>query len=154
MTTMISLKKPYADHSEILEWIDPNAKVLVYRNLHNGLWSIKQDGLVCCYSQRVILKDCECRVSLAGNARVRQEKRKNVHAVISGYVADFFEVASLLPDGEEYIPPEYWNEITYNPYKDRTFVQLFGEARVPIRRAWIIDMDSKRSPKVMGHGIS
>jgi hypothetical protein len=50
--TMISLSKPYADHSEILEWIDPNKKVLVYRNLHNGLWSIKQDGLVCCYARR------------------------------------------------------------------------------------------------------
>jgi hypothetical protein len=138
---MISLSKPYADHSEILEWIDPNKKVLCYRNLHNGLWSIKQDYIVrCyaglwsikqdyivrCYAQRVILKDCECKVSLAGNARVRDEKRKNVHAVISGYVADFFEIASLLPEGEEYIPPQYWNEITY----------------------------SERSPKVMGHGIN
>jgi len=74
--------------------------------------------------------------------------------VISGYVCDLIEIASMLPDGDQHIPSEYWNEITYNPYKDRTFVQLFGEARVPIRRAWIIDMDAKRSPHVMGHGIS
>lgn len=151
---MISLKKPYADLSEILQWIDPNKKVSVYRNLANGLWSVKQDGIVCCYAQRVILRDCICKVSLAGNARVRQEKRKGVHATINGYVADFLEIHELSTEGDNYIPPEYWNEITYNPYKDRTFVQLFGEARVPIRRAWIIDMDSKRSPKVMGHAIS
>ena len=154
MTTMKQLKKPFANESEILGWIDPNKKVLAYRNLHNGLWSIKQDGIVSCYAQRVILKDCECRVSLAGNARVRDEKRKNVHATISGYVCDFLEIHELSSEGDNYVPPEYWNEITYNPYKDRTFVQLFGEARAPIRRAWIIDMDSKRSPKVMGHGIS
>ena len=127
--------------------IDDKKPCRVYFNLHKRLFSVTQKNernnwAVVGHTNYIELKNVKFIVSEAGRQRVLREKRKNVHAFLEGLCFNG------LANG--FRP----RRITYNPYKDRTFVQLFGEARVPIRRAWIIDMDSKRSPKVMGHGIS
>ena len=69
--------------------------VEIYRNItRKGLWFSVRDrrtGLVChrfniADGSKFTLKDCSFYVSLAGNARVRREGRKNVHALIRGVV--------------------------------------------------------------------
>ena len=64
--------------------IDFDKKVYVYKNLHRGCWSVKQGGLVKAHALELNLYDCTIKVSQAGQARVRKEKRKNVHAGIKG----------------------------------------------------------------------
>jgi hypothetical protein len=57
----------------------------------------------------VVLKDCKFIVSEAGQARVRSEGKKNVHAFIEGYVVDARRSLELLDFG--------WETVYYNPYE-------------------------------------
>ena len=57
------------------------------------------------------MKDCRYLVGQAGREKVLREKRKNVHAGVSGY---YVERVPGIPDKAK--------EITYNPYKHKTFV--------------------------------
>ena len=83
------MKKPRTQKSfEIAEHIDTTKKVRVYRNLHRDCYSVKQGGIVRCHAENVTLRSCQFIVSKAGQRRVRDEKRKNVHAFIEGYVFD------------------------------------------------------------------
>ena len=99
------MSKPRVEKSrEILEYIIPTKKVRVYRNLHKKTYSVKQGSLVRCHADQVTLSDCQFIVSKAGQRRVRDERRKNVHAFIEGYVVDTREnvrrVGGTLTDGE------------------------------------------------------
>ena len=100
--------------------LDESRKVFVYKNLHKDCWSIKQDGLVKAHSDRkpIHLYSAMMKVNTKGRERVLKEKRKNVHAGISGYISH--------PD------PSFacWDDIgwwemapiTYDPYKYSSFV--------------------------------
>ena len=102
--------KPFVDTSkEVLEHIDPTKKVRVYRNLHKKCVSVKQGSLVRCHATNVVLKDCKFIVSEAGQKRVREEGKKNVHAFVEGYVADARKSLELLDFG--------WETVYYNPYE-------------------------------------
>lgn len=96
-------------------------KVFCYFNLHKKVWSVRamegpQKGKVIAHRETVYLLDASPKVSEAGRQRVISEGRKNVHAGITGYWSDAV------------IPPESLgvfmgsSAITYNPYKNRTFV--------------------------------
>lgn len=63
-------------------------KVEVYRNLNNGRLSIRdaKTKLVVGHADRVKLTDVTFHVSQAGRERVLRERRKNVHAVVRGYM--------------------------------------------------------------------
>ena len=101
--------KPFVETSkEVLEHIDPTKKVRVYRNLHKKCVSVKQGSLVRCHATNVVLKDCKFIVSEAGQTRVRNEGKKNVHAFIEGYVVDARKSLELLDFG--------WETVYYNPY--------------------------------------
>ena len=60
--------------------------VYVYFNLHKKLWSVKSRKTrhVLFHAAVVLLYDCQFKVRQAGRKRVLKEKRKNVHAGISG----------------------------------------------------------------------
>jgi hypothetical protein len=92
-----------------------NQRVMVYFNLHRGLWSIKslKTGLVIGHSNTIILRDVEPKVSEAGRQRVIKEKKKNVHAGLIGTLKSVKELKHSL---------ENFKEITYNPYKYTSFV--------------------------------
>ena len=63
---------PHVENSsQILEHINPDKPVRVYRNLHKKVISVKQDGLVCCHADNVVLQNCKFIVSKAGQKRVR-----------------------------------------------------------------------------------
>ena len=101
--------KPFCEKSkEVLQYIDKTKPVYVYRNLHKQCLSVRQDGIVKCHAENVVLMDCEFKVSLAGQKRVRDEKKKNVHAGIKGFVVDARRSLELLDFG--------WESVYYNPY--------------------------------------
>ena len=101
---------PHVENSrQVLEHVDTDKPVRVYRNLHKQVVSVKQGGLVRCHADNVVLHLCKFIVSKAGQKRVRDEKRKNVHAYIEGLVVN--------PRSTDHLLPFSWTELYYNPYK-------------------------------------
>lgn len=91
----------------------------VYYNLHKHTFSVQQCGLVVLHSDTVVLSDVEFTVRESGRQRVLMEKRKNVHAFVTGFL-------SLEP---VYLPSGY-REATYNPYLYDSFVDKETEQRI------------------------
>ncbi len=110
--------------------IDPYKPVRVYRNLHNGLFSVLQNGLVVAHMDQLCLADAKPHVNEAGRQRVIANKRKEVHAWIEGYIDNKPRPSSLL-------------EVNYNPYKREYF--WIGAEGFPIHRfiwashIWLFD---------------
>lgn len=105
---------------EVLEHIDPTKPVRVYRNLHKKCLSVKQGSLVRCHVDNVVLKDCKFIVSKAGQRRVRNEKKKNVHAFVEGFVVNAREadhVDSSVSDAALCEGKSNWQLLYYNPYE-------------------------------------
>ena len=90
--------------------IDKNKRVYVYFNLHKKIWSVRQAGKVIDHTKQIMLKDCKYLVGQAGRERVLQEKRKNVHAGVSGYVVDMIPACRTHSD------------LSYNPKWHKGFV--------------------------------
>tara|TARA_B100000902_G_scaffold371452_1_gene397497 strand:+ start:403 stop:684 length:282 start_codon:yes stop_codon:yes gene_type:complete len=90
----------------------------------------------------VVLKDCKFIISKAGQKRTRDEKRKNVHAFVEGYLADVRET-----DKQKGFT---WTESYYNPYFSDTFQER--ETGEPITEAKYVDVwvDEKNS-HIMSH---
>jgi len=97
-------------------------RVFVYFNLHKKCFSIKalegdRKGRVVAHSTTVLLEGCKFKVSEAGRQRVLREKRKNVHAGVTGVwingdrVESHYEFLSMVG-----------RQVTYNPYKYSSFV--------------------------------
>lgn len=101
-------------YDELSKLVDLSKPVEVYKNLHKGLWSIRQSGKVVAHSDYVFLKDAKFVVRPGGRARVLREKRKNVHAFVKGYVANP-AIASKVSEND-------WKDVYYNPYKHDSFV--------------------------------
>lgn len=108
--------------------IDFDKKVYVYRNLHKGCWSVKQNGLVKAHSLEMEMFSCMMKISQAGWLRVIREKRKNVHAFVHGYIHPNFIGLDFEPepiDGDRKVwtdlPEDQMREIRYNPYDRASF---------------------------------
>lgn len=104
-------------------------KVFVYYNLHKNCWSIKalegdQKNRVMAHATYVELYDTTPKVSKAGQARVRTEQRKNVHAGIVGTLRLFSKNDKFISDELDTVGSEGCKlmQVTYNPYKYDTFV--------------------------------
>ena len=115
---------------------NPKQRVNVYRNLQKKMWSVRQGGRVIFHCNRIILKDVKFFVQAAGRARVLREKRKNVHAYVSGYLSNVKEV-NKYPDNDN------WAEVTYDPYKHETFIKI--DSGNAIESADFVDMDLRYS---------
>ena len=100
--------------------IDYTKRLYVYWNLHKKTWSVRQSGKVVGHANLIHLKDCRFLVGKAGQARVRREKKKNVHAGVSGYLA--------IPP----FPSSLGCYVMYNPYKHDTFVQRDHQFPAPV----------------------
>ena len=131
------MKKPFCkNNKEILEHVDSAKPIRAYRNLHRKCISIKQDGIVRCWATNVVLENCKFIVSKAGQKRVRDEKKKNVHAYVQGALAKVRETDFLTDD---------WTESYYNHYHTDTFQDV--TTGQPITGAkfvdiWVDEMDS------------
>lgn len=73
--------KPYKNRE-----IKVGQKVEVYRNLHNGLFSLRdlETGLVIAHGEDFTIKNVVVKLSRKGQQRVKDEQRKNVHAFLVG----------------------------------------------------------------------
>lgn len=98
--------------------IDYDKRLYIYWNLHKKTWSVRQSGKIVGHSDLIFLKDCRFLVGKAGRERVRREKKKNVHAGVSGYLAMNAEFH------RQQVDRDCW--VTYNPYKHDTFIQRTG----------------------------
>jgi hypothetical protein len=108
-------------------------KVMVYYNLHKKTFSVSYDNKVILHSDYVKLGDVEFRVRTGGRNKVRTEKQKNVHAFVIGNLLEYCEYpCDNIPN------PTSNNIITYNPYKNETFV--YKEGGEPIYTAKEVDM--------------
>ena len=110
--------------------IDLNRRVYVYFNLHKLVWSVRQDGRIAEHTKYIMLKDARFLVGQAGRKKVLREKKKNVHAGISGYIVD--RVPNV---------PDFCTTVSYNPYENETFINFSNEK--PILWAPHVVMDCK-----------
>ena len=103
--------------------------VSIYRNLHNGLISIKSasSGLVLGHAQSVDIAWADFVVHEAGRQRVLKDKQKNVHAYVKGLLLN---TSGFKPYKGRSIGPVYGaldtihkaTVVSYNPYKAPHFV--------------------------------
>ena len=96
---------------------NPKGRVQVYYNLHKKCLSIRYKGKVIEHAQEITLTDARFHVQQAGRERVLKQKRKNVHAYISGKLKETFWFTQA--------PKYVWTakqRVTYNPYKHKSFV--------------------------------
>ena len=80
-------------------------KVEIYRNLHNGTFSVRRDGKVVRHIENfeiLRLTDVKFVVQPTGRAMVTCEKMKNVHAFIRGTVdkEDIYQTCDQTLSGE------------------------------------------------------
>jgi hypothetical protein len=108
-------------------------KVKVYYNLQKHTFSVTYDEKVIIYADYVKLGDVEFRVRKGGKERVRSEKSKNVHAFVIGKLLDYCEYPC-----DEIPTPSSDKVVTYNPYKNDTFV--FKNTEEPVYHAQEVDM--------------
>ena len=137
------MKKPRVEKSfQIAQHIDPTKKVRVYRNLHRDCYSVKQGGIVRCHAENVTLRSCQFIVSKAGQRRVRDEQKKNVHAFVEGYVVDTRatdqKVDGHLTDQQIENGETRWKQVYYNPYTCDTFI--WGYDASPIENSDYADL--------------
>lgn len=99
-------------------------RVRVYRNLHKQCYSVQTytPGVgwrVDHHADEISLIRAEFKISKRGQQRVREERKKNVHAFVYGVI-----------DGDTTVPSTmHYQRLTYNPYDD------FGFSAVP-RSYW------------------
>jgi hypothetical protein len=108
-------------------------KVMVYYNLHKHTFSVTYDNKVIMHADYVKLGDVEFRVRKGGKERVRSEKSKNVHAFVIGKLLDYCEYPC-----DEIPTPSSDKVVTYNPYKNDTFI--FKNTEEPVYHAQEVDM--------------
>jgi hypothetical protein len=97
--------------------------VKCYWNFHKKIWSVLYKGRVVDHALSIHLSDVKWVVQPAGNAKVRKEGRKNVHAFCQGRLIGFSQIG-MFQYSDRNIP------VTYNPYKHETFV--LSETHNPI----------------------
>ena len=93
-------------------------KTNVYWNIRKKVYSLRQNGRVVNHDTFVALSNPTFNVAKAGQAKVRAEGRKNVHATLSGNLMTDNDLSDL-PHGDD---AEF---ATYNPYKNDTFVDKY-----------------------------
>lgn len=114
-------------------------KYRVYWNLHKKVWSLQDrtTGRVCNHVTAFTLYDAKFVVRKAGQAKVRREGKKNVHAFAVGTGGLRDGVATCLSG----------RPVTYNPYKNDTFV--FADTGEPVTEVQAISVYTENGkPKV------
>jgi hypothetical protein len=113
-------------------------KVFVYFNLHKKVFSVKalegaNKGRVVAHTDKLTLTDVTFKVSEAGRQRVLRERKKNVHAGVTGQWDGTLDAA---------IAAENDISVTYNPYVYDSFVLRDNE--VPIHGASSAYLDNRK----------
>ena len=95
--------------------------VRAYWNIHKGMYSVQdyKTGRVIDRANDVFLINPNFIVRQGGRKRVIEEGKKNVHAFAVGYRPSKFTAEEW---DVYYISGKTWRDVTYNPYKNTTFV--------------------------------
>lgn len=101
--------------------IDFSQKVEIYKNLHNGLFSVRQNGLVVAHVESFSLSQVFCKVSESGRQKVIADRKKNVHAFLCGKL---LEVNCIGTDNGLTETLVHNHKLSYNPYKQGNFIKL------------------------------
>ena len=117
--------------------LNHDRKINVYFNLHKRLFSVTQGGIVQFHSDALTVVDSKFLVGKAGQLKVRNTGRKNVHAKVSGYLADFM-TANTIP---YLIQADSFRKAYYNPYDVDTFVDYAD--RIPVHAADVVRLSIK-----------
>lgn len=112
-------RNKYADYNIVYPYkhrtIDLEKPIMVYKNLNNGMYSVKQSGLVVAHAERLCLKDFECVINESGRKRAVRTGERNVHAFIKGK----YTTSGMGTSAERNDLPAV---IRYNPFKNKTFI--------------------------------
>ena len=129
--------------------LKPNLRAQVYYNLHHKTFSIQQSGRVKAHSDGIVLDDVRFLVGKAGQKKVRETGRKNVHARVSGVNVEVIprhQIATMFHRMEPYFASG-WKLAFYNPYVTDTFVdQRTGD---PIHKADRVILINHISPAIL-----
>ena len=92
-----------------------------YWNVHQNLFSVQdyKTGRVIDRADNILLINPSFIVRQGGRKRVIKEGKKNVHAFVVGYRPSKFTTEEW---DEYYHSDKDWRDVTYNPYKNTTFV--------------------------------
>lgn len=96
--------------------IDFTKQVKIYKNLHNGLFSVMQNNLVVAHIESFKMSSVIFKVNESGRQRVIQEKKKNVHAFICGLLQE------INCTDDDLIISNPHTKIRYNPYVSDSFM--------------------------------
>lgn len=98
-------------------------RVRVYRNLHNNKRSVvnTKTGRVIMHADEIRLRGVQWRVQPAGNAKVRIEGKKNIHA----YAVSIIDSLNLYGSRTTGVD---WHRVRYNPYIHDSFQKVLGNA--------------------------
>ena len=125
--------------NELISFIkkDPNLlikkQVKVYYDITRHMFSVTFSGIVVLKADYVRLKNVKFLVGEKGKEKVRSVKQKNVHAYVTGTLIDYCEYPC-----DEIPTPSSDKVVTYNPYKNDTFV--FKNTEEPVYHAQEVDM--------------
>jgi hypothetical protein len=115
----------------------------VYRNITKGCWSVRDNGIVVAHLDSLVVRNAKFRVSESGRRRVVKEKRKNVHAGVSGQVISGRKDISMLAD-----VLQHGAKVRYNPYQFKTFV--LTESEEPVSEAAYVLLDAAGGVHAIG----
>ncbi len=89
-------------------------------------WTVRRgvSGRVIAHTDRVLLEDVEFVVQPGGLRRIRQKGRREVIAYARGTIVPFRDSGA---------PKRGWRDVTFNPFRDDTFV--VRDSGEPVRRA-------------------
>lgn len=107
--------------------IDFTQQVEIYKNLHNGLFSVRQNGLVVAHVESFSLSDVTFKVSESGRQKVLRERKKYVHAFVVG------KLSEINCTDNDIITSNPHTRVRYNPYTLSSFV--IGINDTPINSA-------------------
>ncbi len=124
-------------------------RVQAYWNLHKMCWSVvalegENKGRVIDHANYFAITNATLVVQPAGQARVRLEGEKNVHAFVRG------EVGDLNNSGAPFhaFHGRRWRRIRYNPYRDACFMEdlmpderVDGTPHLPVNWAARVDLE-------------
>ena len=123
----------------------------VYYNLHHKTFSIQQSGRVKAHADGVVLDNARFLVGKKGQAKVRAEGRKNVHAKVSGLGANIIspELTNKIATQPDAYLATGWRLASYNPYTHDWFVDKITGLNIFEAKLVILVNSIGRSPMIL-----